>query len=81
MPSQVQKKGVNKLISKDIPNIAKGTIVPNEILEQQLKEAKEKEIRKQQWKHDFRIAAFSVISGGIAGFVTSAILLHLQGLL
>ncbi len=65
----------------DIPPIAKGTAIPNGILEQQIKEAKEKELRKQQWRHDFRIALFSVVSGGIAGFATSAILLHLQGLL
>lgn len=65
----------------DIPPISKGTIIPNGILEQQIKEAKEKELRKQQWKHDFRIALFSVVSGGIAGFITSVILLHLQGLL
>lgn len=65
----------------DIPPIANGTAIPNGILEQQIKEAKEKELRKQQWKHDFRIALFSVVSGGIAGFVTSAILLRLQGLL
>lgn len=65
----------------DIPPIAKGTMVPNNILEQQIKEAKEKELRKQQWRHDFRIALFSAVSGGIAGFITSAILLHMQGLL
>lgn len=63
------------------PFMASGKIIPNEMLEQQLKEAKEKEFRKQQWKHDFRIALFSVVSGGISGFVTSVILLYLQGLL
>ncbi|NBH24708.1 hypothetical protein D3Z60_02595 [Lachnospiraceae bacterium] len=65
----------------DIPPIANGTAIPNGILEQQIKEAKEKELRKQQWKHDFRIALFSVVSGAIAGFISSAILLHIQGLL
>lgn len=64
-----------------IPEIAKGTVIPNGILEQQIKEAKEKELRKKQWRHDFRIALFSVISGAVAGFISSAILLHIQGLL
>lgn len=65
----------------DITNIAKGTITPDGILAQQITEAKEKELRKKQWRHDFRIALFSVISGAIAGFISSAILLHIQGLL
>lgn len=65
----------------DIPNIAKGTLMPDGILAQQIAEAKEKELRKKQWRHDFRIALFSVVSGAIAGFISSAILLHIQGLL
>lgn len=64
-----------------LPEMSKGTIIPNGIIEQQIKEAKEKELRKQQWKHDFRVALFSVIAGGISGLLTSAILLHMQGLL
>ena len=42
---------------------------------------KEKELRKQQWRHDFRIALFSVIAGGISGIITSIILLKIQGIL
>lgn len=64
-----------------IPNMAKGTIIPNSIIEQQLKEAKEKELRKQQWRHDFRVALFSTVAGGISGVLTSLIVLHIQGLL
>lgn len=64
-----------------LPKISKGTIIPDSAIEQQLKEAKEKELRKQQWRHDFRVALFSVIAGGISGLLTSAILLHMQGLL
>ena len=64
-----------------LPEMSKGTIIPDSAIEQQLKEAKEKEIRKQQWRHDFRVALFSVIAGGISGILTSAILLHMQGLL
>ena len=43
--------------------MSKGTIIPNGIAEQQLKEAKEKELRKQQWRHDFRVALFSAVAG------------------
>lgn len=72
---------IDDLKNMPIPEIAKGTVVPNGILEQQIKEAKEKELRKKQWRHDFRIALFSIISGAVAGFISSAILLHIQGLL
>ena len=64
-----------------LPEMSKGTIIPNGIVEQQLKEAKEKELRKQQWRHDFRVALFSTVAGGIAGIVTSLIVLYIQGVL
>lgn len=64
-----------------IPEMAKGTVVPISVLEQQLKEAKEKELRRQQWRHDFRVALFSAVAGGISGILTSLIVLHIQGLL
>lgn len=65
----------------NLPNISNGTTVPYGILAEQLKEAKEKELRKQQWRHDFRVALFSVIAGGISGIITSIILLKIQGIL
>lgn len=64
-----------------LPEISKGTIISNGITEQQLKEAKEKELCKQQWRHDFRVALFSAVAGGIAGVITSLIVLYIQGLL
>lgn len=64
-----------------LPEISKGIIIPNGIIEQQLKEAKEKELRKQQWRHDFRVALFSSVVGGIAGIVTSLVVLYIQGVL
>lgn len=64
-----------------LPEMSKGTIIPNGITEQQLKEAKEKELRKQQWRHDFHVALFSTVAGGIAGIVTSLIVLYIQGVL
>lgn len=51
------------------PNMANGSIVPHSVLEQRLKEAKEKE----QWRHDFRVALFSAVVGGITGFLASLI--------
>ncbi len=63
------------------PNIAKGTVVPNSILEQQLKEAKEKEILRQQRKHDFLIATYGIVGGIISGIASSLIVLYIQGLL
>lgn len=64
-----------------LPEMSKGTIIPGGIVEQQLKEAKEKELRKQQWRHDFRVALFSTVAGGIAGIATSLIVLYIQGVL
>ena len=37
------------------------------------KEAKEKELRKQQWQHDFRVALFSAVIGGFTGFLATVI--------
>lgn len=64
-----------------LPEMSKGTIIPDGVIEQQIKEAKEKELRKQQWRHDFRVALFSAVAGGIAGVITSLIVLYIQGLL
>lgn len=56
-----------------IPEMAKRTIIPHAVIEQQLNEAKEKELRKQQWRHDYRIALFSAAVGGLFGFIASLI--------
>lgn len=64
-----------------LPEMSKGAIIPDGVIEQQIKEAKEKELRKQQWRHDFRVALFSAVAGGIAGVITSLIVLYIQGLL
>lgn len=56
-----------------LPEMSKGTIIPNGIVEQQLKEAKEQELRKQQWRHDYRVALFSAAIGGLFGFIVSLI--------
>lgn len=56
-----------------LPEMSKGTIIPNGITEQQLKEAEEKKLRKQQWRHDYRVALFSAAIGGLFGFIASLI--------
>lgn len=58
-----------------IPNLAKGTSVPLQTvkLEAEVKEAKEKEIRKETYKHNWRVTVFGAIFGAISGFITSLI--------
>ena len=65
----------------DIPSIASGQVIPHRVLEQQLKEAKEKEILRQQRKHDFLIATYGIVGGIISGITSSLIVLCIQGLL
>ena len=56
-----------------LPEMSKGTIIPGKIIEQQIKEAKEEELRKKQWRHDYHVALFSAAIGALFGFVTSLI--------
>lgn len=65
----------------EIPNIARGTVIPNGIQEAWIKEAKEKEALKKQRRHDFLIATYGIIGGIISGVISSLIVLKLQGLL
>lgn len=44
-----------------------------EMSENKRKQEREDSIRKQQYKHDWKIAFFNAIAGGIAGLVTSII--------
>ena len=72
---------IDDLKNVPIPDIAKGTLIPNGILEQQIKEAKEKEALRQQRKHDFLIATYGIVGGIISGVASSLIVLYIQGLL
>ncbi len=53
-----------------VPKLAAGKVVPGGVksLEQQIKEAKAKQEKREQRKHDYFVAAFSSICGGITGF-------------
>ena len=53
------------------PRLAKGNIVPDFVVLNELKEAKEKELRRKQFIHDWQIAIVSLLGGAISGFVTS----------
>ena len=55
-----------------IPNLANGTFVPMEV---QLREVKERELRKKQRRHDFLVTLFSVVASVIAGLITD-LLVH-----
>lgn len=57
------------------PKIATGKIVPGGVapLNQQIKEAKEKAKEKREFRHDWIIAIFGIVGGGIMGLVTSFI--------
>lgn len=55
-----------------IPNLANGTFVPMGV---QLREAKERELRKKQRRHDFLVTLFSVVASVIAGLITD-LLVH-----
>lgn len=36
-------------------------------------EQKAEKIRKQQFQHDWKVAIFNAVAGGVAGFITSLI--------
>ncbi|MFQ9516417.1 MAG: hypothetical protein ACLRZ9_11420 [Eubacterium sp.] len=65
----------------DIPNIAKGTAVPDSVLEKQLAESKKKSELKSQRRHDWLIAIFNVFGGFIGGIISSLIVMYIKGLL
>ena len=63
------------------PFLASGSVIPYGILEQQLKEAKEKEALRQKRKHEFLIATYGIVGGIILAVISSLIVLWIQGLL
>lgn len=57
-----------------IPNIVHDvTPFMHEAKYQESMELKAKEDRKRQFRHDWRIALFSILGGAISGFITSLI--------
>lgn len=56
------------------PVMATGKVIPGGILTpEKIKELKETERIKKQNAHDWKIAIFSTIGGGVMGFITSLI--------
>lgn len=64
-----------------IPLMAKGSVIPFNILKEQLNEEKEKERIRKQRIHDYLIATYGIIGGLFSGAIGSIIVLKLQGLL
>lgn len=64
-----------------IPKMAKGTVIPTSVYVKEMNEAKAKAERKTQFRHDWAIAIFSLIGGGIMGVITSLVTLYIKGLL
>lgn len=62
-----------------IPELAKGTVIPHGISELQLKEAKEKQLLKQQHRHDLFIATYGIIGGILGGVISSLLVIWLTG--
>ena len=80
MPSITERrKYMPEFLQK--PFLASGSVIPYGILEQQLKEAKEKEALRQQRKHDFLIATYGIVGSIISAVISSLIVLWMQGLL
>ena len=63
------------------PEIAKGSFIPDSMIQKQLEEAREKDSLRKQRKHDFLVATYGIIGGIVSGVISSLIVLYLQGLL
>lgn len=66
---------------RKIPLLASGTVIPYYVLEQQIKEAKEKETFQKQRKHDFLIATYGIVGSIFSGVISSLIFLIIKGML
>lgn len=55
----------------EIPAIARGAVLPYGVEAELMNQEKEKILRKQQRRHDWRIAIFGGLGGGVMGFLTS----------
>ena len=55
----------------NIPKLSSGTVVPDNILLEQYKEAREEAYRKKMIRHDWMVASFSALSGAIFGLLAS----------
>lgn len=64
---QYNSKG--RVLRMKLPSIITGGVVPHYVYEKSAQEEKE----HKQRKHDWRIALFSVLGGGVMGLITSFI--------
>lgn len=56
-----------------IPKLALGVVEPDEAKYLRFKEAKEEELRKKQFRHDWLLACFSSVTGAVFGLGASVI--------
>lgn len=57
-----------------MPKMATGTVIPGGLMtSEKIKELKEQEQIRKQHLHDWKIAIFGTLGGGVMGFVTSLI--------
>lgn len=64
-----------------IPDLARGTAIPDGVQELWIKEAKERDALRKQRRHDLLIASYGIVGGIVSGVASSLIVLWLQGLL
>lgn len=74
----MDKNTLESLSKIDIPDIAKGTVLPDSILMQQINEAKEKDAIRKQRKHDFAVATYSAVIAAIVSALISCLFQALQ---
>lgn len=74
-------KDVVKFDPPDIPKIARGEVIPENIRLRELEKSRELEEIEKQRRHDFLVATYGIIGGIVSGVASSLIVLWLQGLL
>lgn len=57
----------------NVPNLAKGTVIPDSVKLKEVEEMKEHQLKKQQFRHDWLIAIFSSLTGLITGAVSGVL--------
>ncbi|MBQ2775427.1 MAG: hypothetical protein IJF40_06050 [Clostridia bacterium] len=68
---EIDPKALESLKDVRIPQLATGKFVPPGVDVQIMKEQKEEYLRKAQNRHDWLVALFGVVGGGVMGFLAS----------